>query len=593
MKKIYAYIPFFILLAALCTSCWNELDDEIDGGENIVLKISLASSAADNATRSISETLDDAHVIVFDADGNVTGKAYRAFTDGTATIDVAVRTGTGCTLCAIANTGNKDFLNGISTLEALKKKTVTISAAADLGNKESEFLYGQLGDVTIGSNPPLQQLSLSRMYSKFTFKIIPSDGITLIDYQLCHVPLGSYVVPGNKSYAKTYADFEKVTLGDDAESATTPTYCIYENLAGEATASNSAANRNKTNAPKGASYLKITAKGEGWQSVYSIYLGGIEDTDYTNFNIPRNYNYQYTINITGSGKDDARVVFGTYMTEDASAVKWDSGGNGSSTAQDVLDVPPCDYYFSDGTWGKLAEHASETVYPIGMVFSYNTSTKDKELGFAKGYAVALRLTGEAVKWGSSRSPDELLLDNYLHASWDEAAANKDGYTENLTIRSKDIYSKERYPAFWAAEHFGTSEVPGTEIYKAPEKSSGWYLPSVGQWYDILVTLGGLNPVAKTYENSDTNLKGGIVWSGTSVIHLTGECLTAHINAAIEGDRSGRITKDDYYKNGDSWSSSEGYKERSVRQRFNKNVGTIYLALSYKTNEHYVRPVIAF
>ena len=48
-----------------------------------------------------------------------------------------------------------------------------------------------------------------------------------------------------------------------------------------------------------------------------------------------------------------------------------------------------------------------------------------------------------------------------------------------------------YTAFYHASRYGTAE-SSTEQYAAPSNTTGWFLPSMGQWWDILSNLGGID-----------------------------------------------------------------------------------------------------
>ncbi len=617
MKTAYIYLQLLLLLAGLLTSCVCE-DEDVFGDEATVLTVNLLPTDTGSSTRTISDGITDANIIVFDADGNITGRAYQTIVStADAKVSVETRKGSGFTVCVITNTGDKAYLDTINTLDALKKKIITVNTAKALGEKTKELLYGQLDGVTISDDTVVKKLSLNRLYSKFTFTITPADTITILDYQLCHVPLSSYIVPGENSYTGSYANFDVTAVScNKGDKMTTSTFYVYENLAGESASSNSAENRNSKNAPEGASYLLITAKGDTWKSLYRIYLGGTSDTEYTDFNIPRNYNYTYEINIDGSGEKDARVIYSTYMMVESSVTNWSSGGSDSKNSTNI-QTAPVDYYFSDGTWGKMADHASSTVYPIGVVFSYETSEKDKEYGFKNGYAMALKVATNTnpVKWSSSAKDESLVDWTDLTGSEGLSAkiGDKDGYDNTIRIIGTDTkqseaaleYSKTNYPAFWYARNFGTNNIPGTEIYAAPTQTvnSGWYLPSGGQMVDIFLNLG-----EKSTFEGDGSDGINIKFESNKFRTIANRTINAKIRAAILEDKDicGKVYAD--YKTTEAnqyiyffvtadtelWTSTEYNTTNGIRISYYKS-GSIPLAIVYdgKTATHQVRPVIAF
>ncbi len=73
--------------------------------------------------------------------------------------------------------------------------------------------------------------------------------------------------------------------------------------------------------------------------------------------------------------------------------------------------------------------------------------------------------------------------------------NVDGYGETHWII--DTYGNDgtalpdTYTAFYHASRYGTAE-SSTGKYAAPEKTTGWFIPSMGQWWDILSNLGKID-----------------------------------------------------------------------------------------------------
>lgn len=81
--------------------------------------------------------------------------------------------------------------------------------------------------------------------------------------------------------------------------------------------------------------------------------------------------------------------------------------------------------------------------------------------------------------------------------------NVDGYGETQWIIN--TYGKEgnnalqnAYTAFFHAGRYGTA-ASNTEKYAAPANTTGWFIPSMGQWWDILSGLGGID--LSDYRNS--------------------------------------------------------------------------------------------
>ena len=130
-----------------------------------------------------------------------------------------------------------------------------------------------------------------------------------------------------------------------------------------------------------------------------------------------------------------------------------------------------DYYYSDGSFSTQLDQSKTCV---GIVFSLETTAEEKKHGWTHGQIVALEDAGGGKRyvWGLG----ELLITSYVH-EWRDAKKDKDGY-----LYSNSIYvSGIKYEAFAAARKF-SALLPS-------EKTSGWYLPSVGQWVEIIENLG--------------------------------------------------------------------------------------------------------
>ena len=82
--------------------------------------------------------------------------------------------------------------------------------------------------------------------------------------------------------------------------------------------------------------------------------------------------------------------------------------------------------------------------------------------------------------------------------------NVDGYGETHwiidTYENDGTALPDTYAAFYHASRYGTAE-SSTEQYAAPSNTTGWFLPSMGQWWDILSNLGGID---LTSYQDDTN-----------------------------------------------------------------------------------------
>ena len=81
--------------------------------------------------------------------------------------------------------------------------------------------------------------------------------------------------------------------------------------------------------------------------------------------------------------------------------------------------------------------------------------------------------------------------------------NVDGYGETHWIidtygRNGNTALQNTYTAFYHTSRYGTAE-SNTGKYAAPSNTTGWFIPSMGQWWDILSNLGKID--LTSYRNS--------------------------------------------------------------------------------------------
>ena len=186
-----------------------------------------------------------------------------------------------------------------------------------------------------------------------------------------------------------------------------------------------------------------------------------------------------------------------------------------------------DYLFIDGTWGTLADNPNKTA--IAVIFSTTTSSTDQKNGWTHGYAMALNSVD--AKWSASGQNENLpkydvtkMLDK----------DDKDGYTQTQTIvtSGKLGFSKTNYPAFWEAINYSVA---------APKNTSGWFLPSCGQFCDLITNLGkgtmnqtflickSTNPIV---ENLNQYFKKGTNFNEDDIYWLTGQWISGSMGTVI-------------------------------------------------------------
>ena len=201
-------------------------------------------------------------------------------------------------------------------------------------------------------------------------------------------------------------------------------------------------------------------------------------------------------------------------------------GNGAKTVTDGIEntVKVGDYFYSDGTWSSVYDNTKTLV---GLVFSTNVSDADIAAGYTHGYVMALTNAGYNYNNGDPTtaqykfkdfSPLEdgerlpglsnigYSADNPSNFYWNAIRTDMDGYSHTNTIGQyfvgyntsatgeerfaaitaagteiEDKANQRIYPAAYAAKTYGVT------VDKS--KCSGWYLPSIGQLYEIFFNFG--------------------------------------------------------------------------------------------------------
>jgi len=236
---------------------------------------------------------------------------------------------------------------------------------------------------------------------------------------------------------------------------------------------------------------------------------------------------------------------------------------GLSRTTRTVNVGVGDYLFSDGTWGSLVDNLG-SAQPIAVVFSNKTSSIN--YGWTHGYAMALKNASTSVIWGSTETnPTGTFI-----TTTPAVIADKDGHNHAVYTNSST------YPASYAA-------ITYTSTVAAPSNTSSWFLPSSGQWYDILVNLGKMSATGYV------DRVGWFYWGDQAAC---GSNLNAYLTPLTPG------TYDTFPWNNNIsygyWSSTESDLHSVYSVMFYGNgSGCIGLGSFPKSEYYRVRPVIAF
>ena len=190
-----------------------------------------------------------------------------------------------------------------------------------------------------------------------------------------------------------------------------------------------------------------------------------------------------------------------------------------------------------------------------------------------GLVMALTNASEGCRWGnenkdenSSGNVGEPFKENTNQLL--KQYSNIDGYGETRwiidTYKDSGTTLQDTYSAFYHASRYGTAD-SNTDKYATPSNTTGWFIPSMGQWWDILSNLGGID--LSSYRDKTDSYTSISSAAPTAVSNMNK--YLEKINDAM------KFSTDTYF-----WSSSEslGYSACSVR--FYSD-GYLNLTSSYK------------
>lgn len=265
----------------------------------------------------------------------------------------------------------------------------------------------------------------------------------------------------------------------------------------------------------------------------------------------------------------------------------------------ATDLKVGDYFYDDGTTSDgglrrldfdTGEQTWEIYKPepvsgktvIGIVFTTDVdriSEHEKALGYTKGLVVATQYAyagagidskADDYAWylntatGSYDRDETEIGIPYL---WSDAAGGQfalidgdiDGYYYNQQIRTQrtEDYEAGYYPAFKAAEDFDNQ-------LKAPDNTSGWYMPSSGQWMDFISSMFGVNLTPETtgYKASGHDMQ----WT------LPGTALKSLMKSFLNSKSADDELLDGYAY----WVSSQGGSKIAPYTYYDSGSSTIYM-----------------
>ena len=295
--------------------------------------------------------------------------------------------------------------------------------------------------------------------------------------------------------------------------------------------------------------------------------------------------YAYTITVKADGIDVRTVTGATWGYDGEEDV-----ASARLFKADELKVG--DYFYSDGTWSdgglrkQYADGRVVTADPkpdpvegktvVGIVFQTDPSrigaAEKAKLGAGKvhGLVMCVKNAATGQRWNPENKDAGLTKCQTKAENYNDIS----GYGNGEHIRSSRG-NFDNYPAFKAADDYSsTCPVPAT--------TTGWFIPSSGQWWDILQNLGGCPALADVTQqtSSDSNY---LYWGGQGDV-------PAALNAWME--KIAADNKSNFYSNEWFWSSSEDSENQARTWCFGSS-GFVVSVQNAKDRFLLVRPVLAF
>lgn len=256
------------------------------------------------------------------------------------------------------------------------------------------------------------------------------------------------------------------------------------------------------------------------------------------------------------------------------------------------DLQVGDYYYADGSiWPEELANAPKTGC-VGIIYSTTVPDDVEADGYGNAMVLALRDLEGKINWASNITSTSLskqyattkgTSDQILSDLFED----KSGYTYMKEIKSKTDFSAENYPAFYNVANSlgGLADISAL-------KTSGWYIPTIGQMADIINAFSTLASSTYVFGTSTA-------WN---VAGNDGPTISAMLELYNRLEKVGGIWNIDRPDtDGDTnesirwWTSSEhsATKALSIDMNCKKFVVLDRDKNTAGSNNLYVRPVFAF
>lgn len=143
-----------------------------------------------------------------------------------------------------------------------------------------------------------------------------------------------------------------------------------------------------------------------------------------------------------------------------------------------IEIYPCNGVVD--VWGNIPEYEKA----VGIVVTADparlTDAECNANGWTHAYVMGLAAISGTYKWLNS----DILVTSAI--GMNDAGNDMNGYKMTQTMLAKTPLSD--YPAFQAIKDYRDSHAVPNNINRSP-----WFMPSLGQWFDLMANLGGKSP----------------------------------------------------------------------------------------------------
>lgn len=184
----------------------------------------------------------------------------------------------------------------------------------------------------------------------------------------------------------------------------------------------------------------------------------------------------------------------------------------------------------ESEWYLVSKEKSSGEIPyndvIGIVFSTDTSRigelekqtlSDAGVTEPRGLVIAVKNAASGVAWGTAQLINSSSLDRVMYNY--QAYADVNGLKNTQTIWNYESYSSTDFPAFDAVQQCNSGS--NSNVPSAPDNTTGWFMPSTGNLWDLIENVGGYS--LERYYNS----------TSANYVNVNSASAISNINASLQ------------------------------------------------------------